>query len=379
MAPSTLATYAACLTPPGTGAISSLAIRGPSAWQVSRTLFQPRTNRSLPLEPESGTIWLGRFGETTRDETVLVVKQLLPVPVVELHCHGGREVIRLLLELLEARGCRICSWQELERFTLDDPPRALAAASLAEACTARTAAILLEQYHGAFAHAVETVLAALDAGETARAAALLGELTRWTSLGRHLVKPWHVTIAGAPNVGKSSLVNALAGYQRCVVSATPGTTRDVVTTVLAFDGWPVAVADTAGWRSVAGDELEEQGVERARSAAVEADLCLWVLDGSTVPVWPGGPLTNLRYVINKADLPAAWNLEAAGEAPRVSAQTGAGVADLCLAVAQWLVPEVPSPGCAVPFTPTLCRQVELGRQHLEAGRLAEARACLAWG
>jgi tRNA modification GTPase len=369
-------TYAACLTPAGTGAIASLAIRGPAAWRLSCALFQPHSNKPLPREPVAGCIWLGRFGETARDESVLVVKQANPVPAVELHCHGGREVLRLLLELLEARGCRLCGWQELERITTTDPFRSLAAAALAEAPTARTAATLLDQYHGAFARAVEAVLAALDAGDTTRSAELLGDLIRWTSLGRHLVTPWRVAVAGAPNVGKSSLVNALAGYQRCVVSATPGTTRDVVTTVLALDGWPVEVADTAGLRSAAGDDLEGQGIDRALAAAAGADLCLWILDGSAPPVWPTTSMPNLRLVINKVDLPAAWNFDPAGEAPRVSAQTGAGIADLCLAVARWLVPEVPAPGSPVPFTPLLCRRVEESQQHVAAGRLAEARALL---
>jgi tRNA modification GTPase len=208
---------------------------------------------------------------------------------------------------------------------------------------------------------------------------LLDELARWTRLGRHLVTPWRVTVAGAPNVGKSSLVNALAGYQRCVVAATPGTTRDVVTTLLALDGWPVEVADTAGLRSAASDELEGQGIDLARSAAVGADLCLWILDGSAVPVWPTTPMPNIRFVINKVDLPAAWSFERAGNTPLVSAQTGAGIADVCGVVARWLVPEVPAPGSAVPFTAELCQRVEDSRQQLAAGRLAEARAVLAAG
>jgi tRNA modification GTPase len=370
-------TYAACLTPSGTGAIATLAVRGPAAWEVSRALFQPRSGKALPLEPLAGSIWLGRFGEATRDESVLVVKRGHPTPAVELHCHGGREVVHLLLELLEARGCLVCSGLELERIATPDPLRPVAAAALVEARTARTAAILLEQYHGAFAGAVQAILAAIDAGDTARSAVLLGNLAQWTSLGRHLVTPWRVTVAGAPNVGKSSLVNALAGYQRCIVAATPGTTRDVVTTVLALDGWPVEVADTAGLRSTATDELEGQGIDLALSAAAGADLCLWVLDASAAPVWPAASLPNLRFIINKVDLPASWNFEAAREAPRVSAQTGVGIAELCRTVAQWLLPVAPTPGTPLPFTPLLCQRVEESQQHLAAGRRAEARALLA--
>src|SRR5206468_2220750 len=110
---------------------------------------------------------------------------------------------------------------------------------------------------------------------------------------------------GAPNVGKSSLVNALAGYQRSIVAPTPGTTRDVVATTLAIDGWPVELSDTAGLHGE-GEQLERAGMARARAAAAAADLCVWVLDGSAAPVWLGPEITAPLTVINKIDLPPAW-------------------------------------------------------------------------
>jgi hypothetical protein len=111
-----------------------------------------------------------------------------------------------------------------------------------------------------------------------------------------LTTPWRVTVAGAPNVGKSSLVNALAGYQRSVVSATPGTTRDVVTTVIALDGWPVELSDTAGMRD---DAVRWRARKYSRGgAAREADLCLWVLD-AWCAVWPAVPSQDTRLILNK--------------------------------------------------------------------------------
>ena len=139
--------------------------------------------------------------------------------------------------------------------------------------------------------------------------------SQFAGLGRHLTRPWQVVIAGAPNVGKSSLANALAGYQRAVVSEIPGTTRDLVTTEIALEGWPVELIDTAGLREP-GEDLESQGIERALTAAGSADVCLWVLDSSAQPEWPAPPSANMRFVINKVDLPAAWdrnqNLERLG-------------------------------------------------------------------
>jgi tRNA modification GTPase len=190
------------------------------------------------------------------------------------------------------------------------------------------------------------------------------------------VTPWRVTVAGAPNVGKSSLVNALAGYRRSVVSATPGTTRDVVTTLLALDGWPVELADTAGVRQGPG-AVEAAGIEQAKAAAATADLCLWVLDATAPPVWPAFALPLLRLVVNKVDLPAAWDLAEAGEALHVSATTGAGLPALCDAVAGWLVPTPLPPGAAVPFTPALCDRVETARRQLAAGAPGQAAETLA--
>ena len=154
-----------------------------------------------------------------------------------------------------------------------------------------------------------------------------------------------VAVAGAPNVGKSSLVNALAGFQRCVVSEIPGTTRDVVTTRIAIDGWPVELIDTAGLRQP-GETLEEAGIRLTRETVAEADLCLWVLDASTPPVWPEMISTPTLNVINKSDLPAMWSAE---DGLRVSAKTGEGLAELSSAIANRLVPEAPRPGSAVPI------------------------------
>lgn len=369
-------TYVTCLTPPGTAALATLALWGKDAWDLVRELFRPHSAVSeLPAVPERGKLWFGRLGQELADDVVLTVKRTSPVPWVELHCHGGREVVRVLLELFAARGVETCSWQRLERRMAGDAWRAAAAAALVEAPTLRTAAILLDQYHGAFRHAIESARAALERGDEAEAQRGLSELARYANLGRHLTVAWRVVVAGAPNVGKSSLVNALAGYQRSVVAATPGTTRDVVTTLLALDGWPVELADTAGLRTDV-ETLEEQGVRLAQTAATTADVCLWVLDASAAPVWPPFSLENLRVVVNKVDLPATWDLRRAGEAVHISARTGAGLAELCRALSRWLVPDSPPPGIAVPFTPQLADQIGKARRALATGRGEEARQIL---
>ncbi len=297
------------------------------------------------------------MGGEVADEVVVAVKRAAPVPWVEIHGHGGREVVRFLVNLLVAQGLQACGWQEFVSLTTEDPLAAQAAITLAEAPTTRTAAILLDQQAGAFRRALDAIRASLEAGDEEAARRGVGELARYAALGRHLTRPWRVVVAGAPNVGKSSLVNALAGFRRSVVAPTPGTTRDVVTTRLAIDGWPVELADTAGLRAGAG-ALEEEGIRLARATAAAADLCLWVLDAAAGPAWPGPETGPVRLVVNKVDLPPAWDLAQAAGAIRLSAATGEGLADLCEALGNWLVPEAPPPGAAVPFTETLAGRVE---------------------
>jgi len=319
---------------------------------------------------------LGRLGGEVADEVVLTVKRGGPSQRLELHCHGGRANVRFLLDLLATRGLHICSWQELEYRTDPDPFRAAATIALADAPTGRTAAILLDQYNGAFAAALDAILTALDRGGIDMASTGLDALARRASLGRRLTTPWRVVVAGAPNVGKSSLMNALAGYQRSIVSPTPGTTRDVVTTRMAIDGWPVELADTAGVREGA-DVLEEEGVGKARTTAHAADLCLWLLDASAPPVWPSDDLGTVRFIVNKVDLPAVWDLIVPAESVQVSALTHLGIPELCAALSGWLVADPPPPGAAVPFAERLCAGVENAYRLLRDGRKGESRRLFA--
>jgi tRNA modification GTPase len=296
------------------------------------------------------------------------------------------------MEILDARGCRICSWQELERSASDDPWQPAAVEELVRAGTLRTAAILLNQYHGAFTRAIRDIRTALDCKDRSGAERLLKELTRYSNVGRHLTIPWKVAVLGAPNVGKSSLVNALAGFQRSVVAATPGTTRDVVTTLIAVDGWLIELADTAGLREETED-LEGQGIGLARRAAANADLCLWILDASAAPAWPeirGSRMEDresnihlpsfdprIQMVINKIDLPAAWDFGQAGDSLRVSALTKEGLEELIKSMSSWLVPDAPSAGAAVPFTPALAAGVEEAARLCDQGRIEEAHELVA--
>src|SRR5947208_3573596 len=151
-------TFVACLTPPGTAALATLGLHGPDAWAVCRALFTPRSGE-LPesaaavVGARSGDraptqFWLGRLGEEMKDEAVLALRRAEPVPWVELHCHGGRELINMLLDIFRARGLRVGSWEDWERRTAKSSLQAAAALALARTLTPRTASILLDQYAG---------------------------------------------------------------------------------------------------------------------------------------------------------------------------------------------------------------------------------------
>jgi tRNA modification GTPase len=224
----------------------------------------------------------------------------------------------------------------------------------------------LDQYHGAFDRRLDAILEEARRKNYEAVGLLLGDLAKYSALGRHLVDPWRVVIAGAPNVGKSSLANAIAGYQRSIVAPTPGTTRDLVTMTLAMDGWPIELSDTAGLRRIDND-LEQEGMALARQAVQDADLCLWVLDSSVPAQWPDLHRKSVRSVINKIDLPPAWDTSQAG-AVQVSARTGAGIPALCQSIGKGLVPDEPPPGAAVPYLSELCSSVEAAWRHHLAGQ-----------
>jgi tRNA modification GTPase len=193
------------------------------------------------------------------------------------------------------------------------------------------------------------------------------------------VTPWKVVVAGPPNAGKSSLVNALAGFQRSIVTPIPGTTRDAVSTFLAIEGWPVELIDTAGIHAGA-EGLEREGIGLAQERIGTCDLCLWLMDVTVAEVSPHAQLVEsgvpLLSIANKIDLPTAW---ATTDHCAVSAFTGEGLTGLCQQISQRLVADVPAPGAAVPFCSEMLAAFQEMDQAIADGKIASALAiCNSW-
>jgi tRNA modification GTPase len=288
--------------------------------------------------------------------------------LTEIHCHGGDAAARRILADLERAGCRIVTWQEFECASggLFD---AECREALAHAPTLRAAAFLLEQVSGTLRTTLEEITDQLRNDDGQSAASRISDLLDRAEFGHHLTQPWQVVIVGRPNVGKSSLLNALAGYERAIVFDEPGTTRDVVTAEIALNGWPVTLLDTAGIRQ-AGSALEAAGIDLARDRANHADLRVIVLDAGHPPdpqdfelltAWP-----DALVVANKSDLPDLWGEKLPTGAHRVSTITGSGVESLAAILGNRLVPDVPETGSPIPVT---ARQVE----SLKTARAATCR------
>jgi tRNA modification GTPase len=356
------------------GAIAVVRIRGRDAIALADSVFRPRSGVGLGKTPRN-RLRLGRVGDGLGDEVVAVVLGT-EVPTVEFQSHGGTMAIALVTQALTDAGGVLIDplltarrGRTIELEAIED---------LAHAATLGVAQVLLEQSQGALRDAVRAILQDLEA-RPGLALEQLAQLIGRASYGLRLLSGWRVVLAGRPNVGKSRLLNALAGYERAIVDATPGTTRDAVSVQAALGGWPVEIVDTAGLR-LTGDEIEAQGVARSRREHLHADLVLVVLDraegltGDDLELVEQTP--NGVVVANKIDLPAAWDPDVAlmeSRCVHVSAQTGTGLKRLIAAIVERLVPDPPEKGTAVPFRERHVAALVEAKRLAETGRWLEAR------
>lgn len=369
------------LTPPGRGAVASILVAGPQALELVGRHFLPASGKRLSELP-CGRVVFGTFRslETAGEE---VVVGLQASSRLEIHCHGGSYAAAAVMRRLTQSGATIVPWQQVASLLEPDGIAAEARVALSNAQTERTACILLEQYYGALRKCLDLTIVNLESvpAEFDTASKRLGRLLDLVPLGKHLTIPWRVFIAGEPNVGKSSLMNALVGYERSIVFDQPGTTRDLLTASTALDGWPIELVDSAGLRD-SEDVLESAGVARATAGLAEADLILWVEDASAAlaasrrarPCVGDGVLTLI--VKNKTDLLPAGEVPQDAGTIAVSALTGQGLDELCRQVVQRLLPVPPVPGEAVLFSSRQEVAVREAAAALSSGNSALAAALL---
>jgi len=351
-------TIAAIATPAGRGGIGVVRISGSAAALIARRLLRSRkTPGQIDADPgmafiESWRVHLAELADENgqADEKGQVIDRVLvsffPGPrsytgedVVEISCHGSPVVLRYLLERCLATGARLA---EPGEFTLRaflngrmDLSQAEAVRDLIEAQTLYQAKIAAQQMDGAVSNwlapckkELVDLIAALEAGIDfaeddvgvlsqaligARLDSMAQQLHRIAGsfrIGKMIHQGLMLAIVGRPNVGKSSLFNCLLERDRAIVTATPGTTRDLVSETAEVEGIPLRFVDTAGIRE-AFDEAEAIGVRKSMEAAAESDLTLLVLDGSADLATEDrnllaklAALDKLLVVVNKCDLPA---------------------------------------------------------------------------
>lgn len=362
----------AVLTPPGSAAVATVAVVGMDAWPIVRSLFRRFGGPAMPVEPDFSRHWTGEFGGPPGDTVVLSARRQSAASWIEIHSHGGPAVVRWLLAELSQAGCTVCAPDEIADRAGHSNLRNEAAWALTRAPTARIAGILLDQVHGSLEVALTEVVAALQRRDLADAKRRLDEVLQYADIGRHLISGWRVAVCGAPNVGKSSLINRLAGYARCIVTPIPGTTRDAVAVSIAVDGWPVQLIDTAGQRSTV-DPLERSGIELAQAEMASADLTIWLTDAASAnQELP--PLTSSTLVVaNKIDLVVE---PPTGCDAAISATTGQGIDNLLAMMSLRLAPQVPSARAAVPFSGRLVDALAQIARSVSANEIPRAITAL---
>jgi len=381
-------TIAATATAAGEAGIAIVRISGPDALVIADTAFR---GKGRLAGCEGGRFLRGRVVAADRGEADEVIALVYRAPhsytredVVEFQCHGGRVAVRRVLAAVLASGARPAQPGEFTRRAFlsgrIDLAQAEAVADLIAAKSERAARAALEQLEGRLSSEVGAlhdglmslaadVEASLDFGDDELPEGLAGNTGRRldevrAGLGR-LLATWQeghalrdgalVAIAGRPNAGKSTMMNALLGKDRAIVDHEPGTTRDTIEEGMVLDGIPLRLVDTAGLRDSA-DRIESQGVRRALAAISRADLVLYVADASRpMPdeeramlagaAWPAG-----LVALNKTDLGRATR---PGDIPKWPAlecclRDGSGLGDIKAAIPSSLGLGVePDPGFAI--------------------------------
>jgi len=325
-------TIAAIITPPGAGGIAAVRIAGRRSRSILERLFQPKSNQETrPFLMRCGQLVSG-LGEPI-DEVLAVWMPLgqsyTGLEQVELFCHGGRQVVRRVLDEILVCGARAAEPGEFTRIAFlngrIDLARAEAVAEVIAADTDLSYRVSREHLLGAYSNQIENlrysliaILADLEASidfteeeieSDERAAQIerleniareLGELISTYRGGEIIREGFKLAIGGRPNAGKSSLFNLLLKRERALVNPKAGTTRDYLSEWIDIEGLAVNLIDTAGIRR-GGGEIEKLGQQSARKLLADADLILWMVDLSSNS-WKRNLKAELRSLGDKPNI-----------------------------------------------------------------------------
>lgn len=349
---------AAISTAHGTGGVAIIRISGKDALDIGMKMFEP-THEIVKAEPNY--MYTGRIlGSGFKDYGFMVYfaapKSFTGEDIVEFHCHGGVQIARGVLSKALSLGARAAERGEFTRRAFLNGKLTLSSAEgMIDMINAESLALLragsmlyteklsgeVRKIQSSLTDILAAVAAELDYPEEDLDGldfekiklslkdinARIGALADSYSIGRKIKSGVLVAICGKPNVGKSSLLNALVGYEKAIVSEEEGTTRDAVEGAVEIDGVTFNLVDTAGIRERAG-AVEKIGIERAKKAIRTADIVLFLTDGKMQP--PTDYSGKLIAVFNKCDIS-----EPKGEYDvAVSAKTGEGIEALKKLLAQ---------------------------------------------
>jgi len=353
---------AALISPPGRGAIAVLHVCGEGA----AALVSRMMGRELTTTPTAGV--LTHEGEKLDEVMARLAPGLTGEETAEITCHGGTAVVDRILKALQSSGVAAGDPDALlergvERGHLDRI-RAEAWGLLPRAATELAALVLQDQAEGTLSAAVKKMASIRDAER----------LLATAPLGLALASPRRVVLAGSPNVGKSTLFNALLREDRALVSPVPGTTRDPVRERIAIEQVPVELVDTAGVEAPR-DFLEQLSIERTQQWLGDADIILFLFDAEAGAQGPElrflETLSHRRVIllVNKVDVGKKKPLL---DALPISAKTGQGLDDVRRKILRALaVNPRHVPGEAVVFTSRqerLLARAASGRMDLEEAR-----------